>query len=150
MKYKYNDQWVDVNIKALDSMPVGTKILFDGDVLDIPVGWEEVNDYSTTEIDTGRLWVDGKKIYRKTFTGNYNSGTELLSGVDTLVNHYGTAYISGATRCVPYMEIYNGNMFDAQFRVLNNKIVSEFMNNGSTVSSDISVTFEYTKTTNQE
>ena len=107
----------------------------------------DINTYSTSETDTGKRWIDGKKIYRKTFTGSYNSGAELLSGVDTLVNHYGTAFISGATRCVPYMEVYNGNMFDAQFRVLNNKIVSEFMNNGSTTSSNISMTFEYTKTT---
>jgi microcystin-dependent protein len=107
----------------------------------------DINTYSTSETDTGKRWIDGKKIYRKTFTGSYNSGAELLSGVDTLVNHYGTAFVSGATRCVPYMEVFNGNMFDAQFRVLNNKIVSEFMNNGSTTSSNIWVTFEYTKTT---
>ena len=107
----------------------------------------KLQTYSTSETDTGKRWIDGKKIYRKTFTGSYNSGAELLSGVDTLVNHYGTAFISGATRCVPYMEVYNGNMFDAQFRVLNNKIVTEFMNNGATTSSNISMTFEYTKTT---
>lgn len=62
MKYKYNNQWVDINIKALDSMPVGTQVEFTGD--DIPTGWEEVNDYSTTEINTGKKWIDGKPIYR--------------------------------------------------------------------------------------
>lgn len=28
-------------------------------------------DYSTTEQDTGRKWIDGKPIYQKTFSVNY-------------------------------------------------------------------------------
>jgi len=72
MKYKYNGEWIDVNIKALDSMPVGTQVEYTGE--DIPTGWEEVNDYSTTEIDTGKKWIDGKKIYRKVFVGTTGSG----------------------------------------------------------------------------
>lgn len=63
MKYKYNDEWVDLSIKALDSMPVGTQVEYTGDT--IPTGWEEVNDYSTSEINTGKKWIDGKPIYRK-------------------------------------------------------------------------------------
>ena len=26
-------------------------------------------DYSTSEVDTGRLWIDGKRIYRRVYTG---------------------------------------------------------------------------------
>ena len=37
MKYKYNGQWYDVSIKALDSMPIGSIILFAGET--IPTGW---------------------------------------------------------------------------------------------------------------
>lgn len=37
MKYKYNGEWVDINIKALDSMPIGAIILFSGNT--IPTGW---------------------------------------------------------------------------------------------------------------
>jgi len=56
----------EVYVEALDSMPVGTQVEYTGST--IPVGWEEVNDYSATEVDTGKRWIDGKKIYRRTFT----------------------------------------------------------------------------------
>jgi len=53
MKYKYNGQWVDINIKALDSMPVGTIVDYDGQSSDIPTGWEVVNN------DIGEVvWVN--------------------------------------------------------------------------------------------
>ena len=38
MKYKYNGQWVDINIKALDSMPLGATILWPSNQ-NIPTGW---------------------------------------------------------------------------------------------------------------
>ena len=44
MKYKDNGQWKEIYIKALDSMPVGTEVDFDGQTSDIPVGWEQVNN----------------------------------------------------------------------------------------------------------
>ena len=33
-----------VYVKALDSMPAGTEVDFDGSVADIPAGWEQVNN----------------------------------------------------------------------------------------------------------
>ena len=33
-----------VYVKALDSMPVGTEVDFDGTSADIPIGWEQVNN----------------------------------------------------------------------------------------------------------
>lgn len=47
MKYKYNGQWVDINIKALDSMPLGSIILFAG--TDIPTGWMLCDGTSLSE-----------------------------------------------------------------------------------------------------
>lgn len=35
-----------------DSLPIGTQVVYNG--TSIPEGWEEVEDYSTTEIDTGK------------------------------------------------------------------------------------------------
>ena len=52
-----------IYVKALDSLPVGSQIEFSG--TDIPTGWEQVNDYSTTETDTGELWTDGRHVYTK-------------------------------------------------------------------------------------
>lgn len=37
MKYFYNNQWNEIGIKALDSMPIGSIILFAGE--NIPTGW---------------------------------------------------------------------------------------------------------------
>ena len=47
MKYKYNNQWLDINIKALDSMPIGSIIAFAGTT--IPNGWLECNGASITQ-----------------------------------------------------------------------------------------------------
>lgn len=47
MKYKYNGQWVDVNIKALDSMEIGCVIAFAGDT--IPTGWLVCDGSSITQ-----------------------------------------------------------------------------------------------------
>lgn len=46
------------------------------------------SDYSTTEQDTGKKWIDGKTIYQKTFTGTTESAevTYLTDyAIDTLV-----------------------------------------------------------------
>lgn len=47
MKYKYNGQWVDVNIKALDSMVIGSIIQFVGTT--IPNGWLECDGSTITQ-----------------------------------------------------------------------------------------------------
>lgn len=47
MKYKYNGQWVDVNIKALDSMVIGSIIQFVGTT--IPTGWLECDGSTITQ-----------------------------------------------------------------------------------------------------
>ena len=85
-----------VYVKALDSMPVGTQIEFTGDT--IPTGWEEVNDYSTTEIDTGKKWIDGSTIYRKVFditSPNVLTTTKVCEAPagSTIINYWG--YIEG-------------------------------------------------------
>jgi hypothetical protein len=50
--------------------------------------------YSTTEVDTGKKWIDGKAIYKIVFSGNITcaanvSSTEIIvsSGIDKLINY---------------------------------------------------------------
>lgn len=50
--------------------------------------------YSTTEQKTGGVWIDGKDIYKKTWTGAISNGTTLVSDVDTLVSQYGSLMVS--------------------------------------------------------
>lgn len=47
MKYKYNGQWNELNIKALDSLEIGTIVAFGGTT--IPYGWLECNGASITQ-----------------------------------------------------------------------------------------------------
>jgi hypothetical protein len=74
MKYFYNNQWNEIGIKALDSMPVGTQVEYTGDT--IPTGWEQVSDYSTSEVNTGKTWgSNNEPIYRKVI--NFTTGSSL-------------------------------------------------------------------------
>lgn len=56
----------EIVIKANDSIPAGTIVEFDGNV--VPEGYEKVEDegeiYSTEEKRIG-TWIDGKPLYRK-------------------------------------------------------------------------------------
>ena len=62
-----------------ESLPVGTELDFDGTTNDIPEGWEEVTNpdsYSTSEIKTNKIWIDGKPIYSKVIDlGTLPNGT---------------------------------------------------------------------------
>lgn len=77
MKYKYNNEWKDLTVKAGDTLPIGTIVDYDGTV--IPTGYEEVEeteDYSTSETNTGKKWIDGKPIYRKVIQYTKTTNTE--------------------------------------------------------------------------
>ena len=72
-----------------DTLPIGSEVDYTG--TDIPAGWEEVESYSTDEIDTGKVWVDGKPIYRKVFTGTTANAeyTEITHSFETITNFSG-------------------------------------------------------------
>lgn len=102
MKYKYNNQWKDLTVKAGDTLPIGTIVDYDGTV--IPSGYEEVEeteDYSTSETKTGRKWIDEKPIYRKVITGNVSDGV-IAHGLTNVnfVNAYGF-FIAGSGAFMP-------------------------------------------------
>ena len=58
-------------------LPIGTEVDYDGST--VPSGWVEIDDYSTSEVNTGKKWIDGKPIYRKVLTGTTTT-------VDTAIN----------------------------------------------------------------
>ena len=74
MKYKYNNEWKDLTVKAGDTLPIGTIVEYDGNT--VPSGYEEVNSYSTDEVKTGDTWIDGKPIYRKVVTKTLNGNAD--------------------------------------------------------------------------
>ena len=58
MKYKYNNEWKELNVKVSDTLPIGSIVEYDGDT--VPIGYEEVNSYSTNEVKTGDTWIDSE------------------------------------------------------------------------------------------
>ena len=55
---------------------------------------EKLRDYSTTEQDTGRVWIDGRKVYKRvinheetTIHGASGFGFALATDIRTLISH---------------------------------------------------------------
>lgn len=81
--------------------------------------------YSTSEVKTGDVWIDGKPIYRRVFTGNLPTITTATYGglplvqnisIDTVVRWSGTQYYSSHTGCVllPYTYCTGSNPITVQ------------------------------------
>lgn len=75
---------------------IDTADLYDGTVTSDKIDWSTMppRQFSTSEQDTGYTWVDGRKIYRKVFTGTTNSSniqniTHNISNFYTIINVYG-------------------------------------------------------------
>ena len=134
-----------------ESLPVGSEMNFNGQISEIPEGWEQIDDpaeYSTTERIIG-TWIDGKPIYRKVIDcGNLPNATtkDTATGLTNVIcqNIYGRAYnsVSGNTIPLPYNGTGDGY------------IVISYNNNNAriTTGSDRSswtgyIVVEYTKTT---
>ena len=83
-----------IYVKALDNLPVGTKVDFDGTSADIPIGWEEItnpNEYSSSEIDTGEIEIVNnveyhryRKVLRFTSTSTANTWTTVGTNITNL------------------------------------------------------------------
>ena len=56
------------------------------------------NTYSTTEVDTGKKWVDGKTIYRRAYElGNITAYRDLsIPGIDKVINMSGIVKYSNS------------------------------------------------------
>jgi hypothetical protein len=147
VRVKDNSQFKEMYVKALDSMPVGAEIDFDGDSADIPDGWKLVgNNYSTNEIKTGKTWKDGKPIYRITFyqssytqATNFNISISALNIDKLVLPPYGMTY--DGTQQIPIPFANQSNEVNYAFRNGNN--LACYLMYGT--SADI--TLEYTKTT---
>ena len=62
------------------------------DIVDINNSLTQLETYSTSEVAIGK-WIDGKTIYRRSFTGTCVQSTSLelatLSGIDKIISGYG-------------------------------------------------------------
>lgn len=103
--------------------------------------------FSTEEKIIG-TFTDGKPIYRQTILGAINDASIIKSGVDTLVNAYGTIFMNGNTRPINYYELYNNYQYFWNLRVASNNIYMACIVAGKSYNTnDARITIEYTKTT---
>lgn len=109
--------------------------------------------YSTTEVKTGDVWIDGKPIYRKVFTGtspataySYVSNFITITNVGYIVNFFGEVGNQPINSIRP-----------ASDSTINARYTAWITRNGSTgldgvfgssaVNTLYTITIEYTKTT---
>ena len=105
-------------------------------------GWNDTDEYSTNEVKTNKIWIDGKPIYRKCF---YSSGNAFSNNThfeipyaDTLVTNGALFNVTTSDGCSPWIDITN--------KGLSSCYVKLSWSNGSDFSGATSWWVEYTKT----
>ena len=85
MKYKYNNEWKEMNVKVSDTLPIGSIVEYDGDT--VPIGYEEVNGYSTNEV------MKIKKVYQSSASAfKFESFQEFTPTIKYATMTYTTRY----------------------------------------------------------
>lgn len=115
-----------------------------------------VDNYSTNEVNTGTTWINGKPIYKQTFTGAYNSPAKVttniftFSGVSDLVDVKG--WIADSDAKVAFGTTHRAGtslIFDSTALLVDTNVIIRSFNNTEYAGSNLSyaVTLYYTKTT---
>lgn len=154
MKYNDNGEYKDIYVKAFDTLPINSKVRFTGST--VPDGWTQQLDYSTDEIDTGMLWIDGKKIYRRVFNIGTISTTPYFydTGIDEnyiITNFYGVGKRNdNSFITLPYVndEINYQiavRLLKKETNTIGKRILFQFNTSVNPSISNIYITVEYTK-----
>lgn len=109
-------------------------------------------DYSTSETDTGKQWIDGKTIYRKVVNFGAMPNATLknvahgITTIDTLINIYGSAHNTGTgdRRPLPHVNI-SGAGSSIQMVVDNTNIGIHSGTTDRTALNECFITLEFTK-----
>ena len=107
--------------------------------------------YSTAEVNTGKTWIDGKPIYRKSYAvaafpnkGFVNVPLN-ISNLGQVVDYYGIASNGTNTIRVPYYSV-DGDLYGIQISISNNStLVLKTNESGNRSDFSGTVTVEYTK-----
>jgi len=78
------------NIEAINNATIQTGSIADGAITKAKLGADAMSNqnYSTTEIDTGTTWIDGKKIYKKTIDCGAPPATGQTKNIDINVANF--------------------------------------------------------------
>lgn len=109
-------------------------------------------NYSTSEVNTGFTWIDGKPIYKRTFTGTHTTNTSLIliasSGIDSLVDSTGWTTFEGAVynlgdaRYLNTGSLYYGSSIN---KIISSGNINLFTTGTASGSNTHAVTLYYTK-----
>lgn len=134
-----------------ETLPVGSQIGFDGEVSDIPTGWQQVdnpNEYSETEIVIGTY--EGKPHYRKIIKVNNppkdtdNSLSFSSLSIEKITSIGGMAYV-GTSQSFPVNFFASGSAYIYAHADYDNSRLK--YRNANWTLSKIEFILEYTKTT---
>lgn len=107
--------------------------------------------YSQNEIDTGKIWIDGKKIYRKVVNCGYllkNDAKTVkhnIKNIDTITKINGTGYQNNGD-CLPIPYIYNVTQGQGSISLYVNKTDIRIITYGDRTDVKVLIFIEYTKT----
>lgn len=78
------------NIEAINNATIQTGSIADGAITKAKLGADAMSNqnYSTSEIDTGTTWIDGKKIYKKTIDCGAPPSAGLTNNIDINVTNF--------------------------------------------------------------
>lgn len=128
----------------------------DGSISGSQIDWTTTaQSYSETEVDTGATWIDGKPIYKKTFsftTSGSNTNTSVQHGISNLgviVDYNGMLRQSSTQRQpIPRVVADNNSGYNIGIGDISNTQFTLLV--GTSVAKGVQayVTLWYTKTTN--
>lgn len=151
MKYKYNNEWKELNVKVSDTLPIGAIVEYNGDT--VPIGYEEVNSYSTNEVKTGDTWIDGKPIYRKVWVLELSNNADLdgnlgLTNTNNFWINEGKSFIKGSDQSLPTNFYYSSSDWARTWLYKSSgSIHFRFKSPSNLYGNTLYITVEYTKNT---
>ena len=107
--------------------------------------------YSQNEIDTGKIWIDGKKIYRKIVDCGYllKNNRKIvkhnIKNIDTITKINGTGYQNRGD-CLPIPYTYNVTQGQGSITLYANKTDIQIITYGDRTDIKVLIFLEYTKT----
>lgn len=164
VEYDLASPEIYANTPVIVDNPQGTYTVSSEDGTTVSVGLaglvsennlKSANTYSTEEVNTGKTWIDGKPIYRKSYAvaafpnkGFVNVPLN-ISNLGQVVDYYGIASDGTNTIRVPYYSV-DGDTYGIQMSVSENSTLVLKTNTDPEVGGDRSdfsgtVTVEYTK-----
>ena len=137
------------DIKLKTSTPIST---LEGGISDNANNIQNIingEKYSATETLTNKVWIDGKPIYRATFTITVGTsgGTADISGysIETITNIIGTMKIQNQNQFRP-IPVYGSNSNYNPLEINLGKQISVGSSGGTFSVGTAYITLEYTKT----